>query len=591
MAKIRALDPITVTKIAAGEVIDRPASIVKELVENSLDAHATRVQVDIEDGGKRLIRITDNGDGISKEDLPIAPQRHTTSKITALEDLYLTDTFGFRGEALASVCHVAKLEITSRQEGAEAYHISAFQETISEPEITPLPKGTRIEVKDLFFDIPVRRQFLKTAGTERSHITDVIIQFAVSNPDIDFILISDGEEVVNSTGIKDQESLLIHLFGRSLKGHLVPVEHTIGPVTFKGHISDPTLTFSNRGKQIVSVNRRLVKSGVVQKALMESFKDLIPARRFPLVALDISVSKQNVDVNIHPQKLDIKFVNPGFLYDALPKAIKFSLQSNNTPLPTVAPAWNPFETHMSPEGTHPSSPSPSSDMAFSGNYNQQFAAYNADTEQQQTPPMDALRTLFSAGSDEKPVFDYFQLFNTYIVIKTPEGLYVLDQHAVHERILYEKIKDTFGQNTERQALLLSEIVDLSPDLFVIFQEHTEYFKDLNFVIEEFGTNKLVVRELPVAFAESNTKDLVIDILEQLKDYPGSSRDLTLDQKETLQMRACKAAIKAGKTMYPEEVERLVEDLVKSPSNYTCPHGRPLCIFFDKNKMESLFLRS
>lgn len=585
MAKIRALDPITVTKISAGEVIDRPASIVKELVENSLDAHATRIQVDIEDGGKRLIRITDNGEGISKEDLPMAPQRHTTSKITALEDLYLTETFGFRGEALASVCHVAKVDITSRQNDADAYHVSAFQDAISEPEISSLPKGTRIEVKDLFFDIPVRRQFLKTAGTERSHITDVMIQFAVSNPDIDFILISDGEEVVNSTGIQDQASLLIHLFGRSLKGHLVPVEHTIGPVTFKGHISDPTLTFSNRSKQIVSVNRRLVKSGVIQKALMESFKDLIPARRFPLVALDISVAKQSVDVNIHPQKLDIKFVNPGFLYDALPKAVSFSLQSNNTPLPT--PQENPFQQHTI-------SPSPGvtiQDTPLSGNYNQQFASYNAETDTPNIPSPESISTLFSPTETDKPIFDYFQLFNTYIVIKTPEGLYILDQHAVHERILYEKIKDTFGQSTERQALLLSEIVDVSPDLFTLFQDHVEYFSDLNFVIEEFGQNKLVVRELPIAFAESNTKDLVLDILEQLKEYPSSSRNLTLDQKEMLQMRACKAAIKAGKTMYPEEVQRLVEDLVKCPSNYTCPHGRPLCIFFDKSKMESLFLRS
>lgn len=586
MAKIRALDPITVTKIAAGEVIDRPASIVKELIENSLDAHATRIQVDIEDGGKRLIRITDNGDGISKEDLPIAPQRHTTSKIMALEDLYITDTFGFRGEALASVCHVAKLEITSKQQDAEAYRVSAFQDTISKPEIASLPKGTRIDVKDLFFDIPVRRQFLKTAGTERSHITDILIQFAISNPDVDFVFNSDGEEIVNSTGIQNQESLLIHLFGRSLKGHLIPVEHTIGPVTFKGHISDPTLTFSNRSKQILSVNRRLVKSGVIQKALMESFKDLIPARRFPLVALDISVSKHTVDVNIHPQKLDIKFVNPGFLYDALPKAITFSLQSSTTPLPTSQP-HNPFGSHMNTENT----PSPSPSMAFSGNYNQHFAPYNADTSPQPMPSMDALTTLFSAGTDEKPIFDYFQLFNTYIVVKTPEGLYILDQHAVHERILYEKIKDTFGQHSERQALLLSEIVDVSPDLFAIFQEQADYFEKLNFVVEEFGNNKLVVRELPIAFAESNTKDLVVDILEQLKEYPDSSRDLTLDQKEALQMRACKAAIKAGKTLYPEEVERLVEDLVKCPSNYTCPHGRPLCIFFNKNKMESLFLRS
>jgi DNA mismatch repair protein MutL len=587
MSKIKELDPITITKIAAGEVIDRPSSIVKELVENSLDAGATAIRVEVNDGGKRLISITDNGHGMDKEDLALSARRHTTSKIERLEDLYDTDSFGFRGEALASISHVATMDITSKSTGQDAHHIRAFQDEISEPTLCSGTQGTTIEVKDLFFDVPVRRKFLKTASTELSYITDVIIHLTLTNPSIDFVLISDGKEIINSSGIQDQAQLIIHIYGRSLKGKLLKIDSQIGPVHITGHVSDPTLTFSNKSKQVIAVNRRLIKSAVVSRAVQDSFKDYIPYRRHPLAVLNISVEKSSVDVNIHPQKQDIKFINPGFLFDAVPKAIRFALSEIKADLPTLGQT----QSFGSPSSAFQGNASETS-VPFKSQDSVEFAPFNASPThggdlssitEQLFKPLDS--------SGQAPHYEYFQLFKTYIAIKTSEGLYLMDQHAAHERILYEQIKDKFDAAGARQALLLSEILDVTPAIFEVFKEHQDYFEKLNFVVEDFGENKLVVREIPVPFSDANVTELVLDILDQLKDYPGSSRDLTLDQKEKLQMRACKAAIKAGKTMYPDEVTRLVEDLVSSPSNFTCPHGRPLCLLFDKAKLERLFLRA
>ncbi len=577
MPIIKELDPITITKIAAGEVVDRPASIVKELIENSLDAGATLIKVEVQDGGKRLISIRDNGKGMDKEDLVLAPRRHTTSKISQLEDLYTTDSFGFRGEALASISHVATMDITSKTDLTEGYHIRVFQDEISDPQLCAGTTGTRIDIKDLFFDVPVRRKFLKTASTELSYVTDTIIHLALTNPSINFVLISDEKEIINTSGINDQAQLLIHIYGRSLKGKLLKIDSQIGPVHITGHISDPTLTYSNKSKQISAVNCRLVKSAVISRAIQDSFRDYIPHRRHPLSVLNISVDKDSVDVNIHPQKQDVKFISPGFLFDAVPKAIRFALSEIKANLPTIDPVF-PATSASSFQGNLSST-----SMPIHRQESGVYAPFNASPTEHLFKPLEE--------ESHTPYYEYFQLFKTYIAIKTHEGMYLMDQHAAHERVLYEQIKDKFDTSSNRQALLLSEIIELSPALFEVFKGHRDYFEKLNFLVEDFGENKLVVREIPVPFSDANVTELILDILEQLKDYPGSSRDLTLEQKEKLQMKACKAAIKAGKTMYPDEVTRLVEDLLKSPSNFTCPHGRPLCLLFDKAKLERLFLRA
>ena len=339
---IKQLDSVTINKIAAGEVIDRPVSIVKELIENAIDAGADTISIDIQDGGKELIRITDNGKGFYKDDLSLAPIRHATSKIQSIDDVYNTMSFGFRGEALASICHCSFLTITSKQVDCSAYQITAHQDKISSIQHVSHPVGTTILVENLFHNIPVRQRFLKSAATELSYILDCCIQFSLIQPNINFIVQADGNEKLNTTGISNMYQLLIMHYGKNLKEKCVPVDETIGPLTFKGYVSNPTLTFSNRSKQILSVNKRLIKNSLLSKSITDSFRDLIPQRRFPLVILNITIESSLVDVNIHPQKNDIKFLNPGFLFDSLPKAISLALHSVQDHVAPITPLVKPI---------------------------------------------------------------------------------------------------------------------------------------------------------------------------------------------------------------------------------------------------------
>ena len=591
--RIKQLDSVTINKIAAGEVIDRPASIVKELIENSLDAHATAITIDIKDGGKKCIHITDNGNGFHHEDLPLAPLRHATSKIRSLDDIYETESFGFRGEALASICHCAHLTITSKQENESAYTITAYKDDISAVKKTSHPKGSSIIINDLFHDLPVRQRFLKSTATELSYIVDYCIQFSLSNPHVSFVLLSDGQEKLNTTGITDLFQLIILFYGKSLKDSCVAVNETIGPITFIGYISDPTLTFSNRTKQLITVNGRIIKNSLIIKAITNSFRDLIPQRRFPLVILHITITQSLVDVNIHPQKADIKFVNPGFLFDCIPKVIMMSLQSSNQHTNPIEPIIREPQSSHGDKNKAISYPSFTASSSSNESYIEPYRVINKPLISDTSNLTEALPNLLSPlSSDTQPAkpLDYIQVLNTYIFLNTPTGAYLIDQHAVHERILYEKIKVQVAAQTERQVLLLSEVIDISLDLMIIFESEQDYFKELNFLIEPFGMDQLIVREIPNIFQKSSVAKLIISILNQLKDYPGSTRNLTLDQKEILQRQACRAAIKAGQTLYPEEINQLLIDFIKSPQNYTCPHGRPLYIFYNKSKLESLFLR-
>ncbi len=603
---IKQLDSVTINKIAAGEVIDRPASIVKELIENSLDAQANHIVIRIKDGGKELIEISDNGKGFHKDDLPIAPLRHTTSKISLVEDIYNTHTFGFRGEALASICHCAFLTISSKQKNASAFKLTAFKDSISDIQPTSHQNGTTISVEDLFHELPVRKKFLKSTATELSYIVDICLQFSLMHPHVSIILYSNDVEKINTTGVTSLKDLALLLYGKSLKDNCISVHQEIGPATFEGIISDPTLTFSNRQKQIISVNKRLIKNPLIYKSISESYRDLIAQRRFPLAILNIQIESSLVDVNIHPQKHDIKFINPGFIFDCIPKAITLSLQSSTQHIQPIHPIIN----HM-PESS--STVQESSNNVVLSPYkieNKASSSYTSeDTNQysallkKQTSPDHFSSQNISANYTEKALglfkphetnaktqLEFLQLLNTYIILKTPTGAYIIDQHAVHERILYEKIKDQYGTQQARQVLLVSEIVSVSLDLMEIFESEKKYFENLNFILEKFGQDQVVVREIPIHFQKASIGDLILSILLQLKEFPGSTRSLTLDQKEVLQRQACRAAIKAGQTLFPEEVEQLLRDFLKCPQNYTCPHGRPLFIFYDQSKFETLFLR-
>lgn len=584
-SRIKELDSVTVNKIAAGEVIDRPVSIVKELIENAIDAEATRIHITLKNGGKELIRINDNGHGFYKEDLKKAALRHATSKISSLEDLYNNDNFGFRGEALASVCHCAKLRIISKnKEEDTAFSIQAFQDSISELLPATHEVGSTIEVRDLFFNIPVREQFLKTAATETAYCLEICMHFALTHPEIDFVFSADEIERLNTSGIYDVKALAIHLFGNSLKHHLVDVHESLGPVKITGIISAPTLTFPNRQKQVVSVNNRLIKNSLIQKAILDAYRDRIPQRRFPLSILNITLQQSSVDVNVHPQKLDVKFLNPGFIFDVIPKALSLALQQHSSHTDLISSQVFPQATQAHTgftiyEQHHSSDP-----------FIIKNTPYTAETKiaSQFFEPLSQQSAL--NFSQSLAPLEYLQVFNTYIILKSTQGVYMIDQHAVHERILYEQIKNSFQKEQARQLLLVPEIIDLSADLMTIFESEAQYFRDLNFICEEFGPSQIIVREQPLIFQKASIKDLISDILNQLKDIPNSSRSLTAEQKDRLQRQACKAAIKAGQHLSEIEVKQLLQDFINSPQNFTCPHGRPLYIHFDKHRLESLFMR-
>jgi len=638
MGSIKKLDNVTIARIAAGEVIERPASVVKECLENALDAGASKVKVEIEDGGKRRIRITDNGSGMSKDDIIMAPVEHATSKISSLDDIEVVGSYGFRGEALASIAHVAKLTIISSVDGVTAYKVVAVDGGISDPEPTSHPKGSTIEVNDLFQELPVRQKFLKRDSTEAAHIYDIMLHTSLIHADKDFILISNGVEMLNSSGITDQATLIAHVFGPAVKDKLLEIDTHVGDFHFKGHISSPDITFGNRQKQVTAINRRIIKSPIIQKALTQSFRDLIPSKRFPLVVLNVEAEdRSQVDVNVHPQKMDVKFLNPGLIFDAFPKVIKVSVQSQHGDLDPISMPESysipPLLKESEPNRIKSFSPLTASYGAVTSNEGQSTAfssqlnsmPENPDVTQSSSfsysqPPFGSVAEgMGGAGDERDPVMDFFnqeqeaflnfdhfennpsgmdddvlffQVFDTYIVMKADNGLWIIDQHAVHERILYERIKEQFGQEDLKQPLLIAEVIDLTPDLFAVFQEEAEQFKSLNFEIEEFGEGQIVIREIPAEFADvPSLGDWVKDILLRLKEVPGSSTDAALENKEDLQMKACKAAIKAGKRLSQLEIKQLVKDFQVSPQNFTCPHGRPLYVSFSKSELEKRFLRT
>lgn len=598
---IKELDEQTINKIAAGEVIDRPASIIKECVENSIDAGATLIEIDVAQGGVKRITISDNGKGMNAADLKLAPIRHATSKISQLEDIYNTLTMGFRGEALASICHVAKTTIRSKAEGSDtAYQITAYLGEISEPEEASRDTGTTIEVRDLFFEIPVRRQYLKAPASELIKIQQVLVPFMLIHPDIDFVLSNEGAELISSIGLNDVPVLMEQLLDKKCKGHLVSFESSAMGLHVKGWASDPTVTFSNRNKQVIAVNKRLVLHPAIRKIIQDVYRDVIPYNRFPACVIDIEIDPQAIDVNIHPKKEDIKFLQTDLLFKVLPRTIRSSFSKHHdvfvSPVPdrpTVEAREFTFTPAQAPTNT-------SVDAAPVSSVGSVVSASSMEAPIQKTTQSPFLEPFAIAPSPSlyiEPetktgqVLSYFQMFNTYIVLKTADKMWVLDQHAVHERILYEEIKESQSQNLkEVQLLLVPEYIDLDPEQMATFEECQEWFKSLHIDLEVFSPSQLVLRQCPMIFSDCKLSEWIVDLINSTQQL-GATPQLTPDTKAKWEMQACKAAIKAGKPLSLSEVKELCEMFVASPSNFTCPHGRPLYKTFSKSDLEKLFNRA
>ncbi len=569
MPQIKLLDALTVSKIAAGEVIDRPSSVVKELVENCIDSGATSIEIVLRDAGRTLIMVRDNGGGIERDDLLIAPLPHTTSKLSSVDELMTVSSYGFRGEALASMAHVASLHLTSAVEGGMGYHVIAHHNVVSDPVPVAHSRGTTVEVKDLFFNIPVRKKFLKSDSVEIGYVYDLVLQLALIHPEIDFKLVSQGNELLNTSGVSDMETLIMLLFSKEARGKLLTVDTHVGAVHVIGVIGAPTFTLPSRAKQVLAVNGRIIKNPVLQKCIMDVYRDLIPAKRYPLAVIDLRVDHASVDVNIHPQKMDVRFVQSGMMYDAMAKALRAVIGQVN---------YQPYSpsTYLSSEGYSPSFAYPS--------FTHSTPSLSESSSAMGLYDMSELRTL------ESQHIEFFQFLETYIILKASHLIYILDQHAVHERILYEQFKAQASVQIATQPLLISEVIALSPPLMSVFLESQGDLQRLGVDVEVFGEDQVVIRAIPTLMEGTSLSDWLLTYLASIGESETSEYSIVADQKERLQMKACKAAIKAGKRMPDLEVKQLLQDLVKSPSNFTCPHGRPLFITFGKSELERLFLR-
>jgi len=673
MSRIQQLDASVINKIAAGEVIERPANVVKELIENSVDAMATRIEVDIIEGGAELIRITDDGEGIHPDDILLAVSSHATSKIVTAEDLFFIQTMGFRGEALASIAEVSHINIRSRQKDAVA-GVELDVNCGDRSDVIPCgcPTGTRIEIRNLFASTPVRRKFLKTKSTEFGHISDQFTRVALANPRLRMILRHNDKVVFDlpaSDGLIDRLQMF---YGKSLTDHLVWVESEVGEVRMSGYVAHPSQSKSGRKWQHLFLNGRWFQDRSIQHALTESYRGLLMVGRQPISFMFVDMPPSAFDVNVHPTKVEVRFVDGQQLYRQMlsmirTKFLTMDLDSemqlgrgraadeDNQREPvgaSVAPQQKlqaELEEWATDSGTVPakrpdfqnSSPpittwsvrqsqadlarmlAPSahereaqeSDVAFAeeaalpetveaaeemfvGREDGQAFGEQAETSESvanDKTPTDSKATVDDGGKPAPGVGSEsgeraMQIMDCYLVVEAEQGMMIIDQHALHERIMYEYLRPrVLNGSVESQRMLIPETIDLTAREASLVVEHAEVLGQIGIGVEEFGTNTVLVNKWPVMMKKARPAEMIRDIAEQLEsqEKKPTRRDV-LD--ELLHMMSCKAAIKSGQRLKPEEIDSLLAQRHLCDDAHHCPHGRPTALVLSQTELDKQFGR-
>ena len=583
MGNIVLLDDLTINKIAAGEVIERPANVVKELVENSIDAGAKNIVVEIKNGGKTFIRISDNGKGISIDDMPIALERHATSKIRQIEDLEKTYTMGFRGEALASIVSISRLTIVSKTLDmpsgiklvAEAGDILGTEEVGSQV-------GTTMTVENLFFNVPVRYKFLKNDATEFRYIKELVQKIALANLDVSIKLINDGKNVFQSSGNGNIKDIVYTLYGKEVKDNLVEVDHKEGDVRITGVVGNTLMAKDSRKNQIFFLNKRNIKNQVLTSSADQAFKGGTGIGKYGFFILNIEMPATQYDVNVHPTKMEVRFKDEQVLYKIVYHAIKEALLNKeflgNTDLENNKDTYiqNEFEfltNHYNTTEENNSSKYISSSKIVMPTLEETNSKYmNMGNDGK----------LDLINRDEIRNVDYKYcgiIFRTFIMIEINDELYLVDQHAAHERVLYEQIKENYKNNIQNnsQLMLFPEIINLTHKEMEFVQNNIELFKNYGFDIELFGENSIKINGIPdIEYKiKIDTKDVFMDILDEMLT---KERTTIKDVEERfIATVACKAAVKANMDLAEDEVHKLLDRLLKLKNPYTCPHGRPTTI--------------
>ncbi|KPL83644.1 hypothetical protein ADN01_07520 [Levilinea saccharolytica] len=588
MHAIQILPEAVASQIAAGEVIERPASVVKELLENALDAGARQVTVRVEDAGRRLMEIADDGAGIAAAELPLAVTRHATSKLRSAEDLFHIQTLGFRGEALASIGSVSRLTLTSRPaQHAVGARLVVEGGTLRANEPLGTPEGTVVRVENLFFNVPARLKFLKRDITERQQIDALVTRYALAYPQVRFSLFQDGRAVLQTSGNGDRREILASLLGVDTARQMIEVALEDQDVRVQGYISPVALTRSNRREITFFVNGRWVQDSALSTALLQAYRTLLMVGRFPLAVLFVELDPEAVDVNVHPAKAEVRFRSPDAVFSGVQRAVRRALLTSS-PVPQVSSGWQPPQPTALGQGAfdlHSASRpaiDPAWDMAadLARAEKSEGAAVNAASAQNPAalPPSGMLPLLRLVG----------QVGGTYLVAEGPDGLYLIDQHAAHERVLFERMMGGLTAPLAGQALLEAAVVQLPAAQAALLNEQIPLLSRLGFDIEPFGPNTFRVRAIPALITGSDPAAAVRVLVE---DFEEDETPLQAEREARLVARICKrAAVKGGQSLSPEEQRALLRDLEACFSPRTCPHGRPTMIHLTVDVLERQFGR-
>jgi DNA mismatch repair protein MutL len=658
MGRIRILSDIVANQIAAGEVVERPASVVKELLENSLDAGATRIRIEVEAGGRKLIRIVDNGHGMVRDDALLAFERHATSKLRTSDDLLSISTLGFRGEALPSIASVSRLQLETRvPEDKAGTLVEIAGGSILRVEDAGLPVGTTITIRDLFFNTPARRKFLKSEQTELSHVAALVTHYALVHPTKHFELHSATQALLIAPAVANAADRLFQIFGKDTSNYMLPIAAEMdftraglpepppwkrdedytppdpGYLRLTGFVSKPELQKLNRNSIYVFVNERLIRDKLILHALNEAYRNILPPTSFPVVLLFLEMPPQEVDVNVHPAKTEVRFRQPSFVHDFVrdtirtalmqarpaasfataltsgPRGVSSSLLLDVSPLPggddvipqpvfepTTFPQSEPYnaadtETFHAPQIKSPTfhlaapivPPSPGR-FAFSGHsipigYEQiDPATYEAAPQQADT--LTALSTLKPLG----------QLRDSFILATNEEGLWIIDQHVAHERILFEKVlRERDTEHIQRQRLLMPLLIDLLPAQMITFAEIAEELDRNGFEAEPFGPRTLAVKAAPVGLEGIELERMLEEVL-AIPDRNQQSENAEARRRRIAASMACHAAIKINQPLDPEKIDWLLTELSKTEHPTACPHGRPIALRYSHKDIQRAFQR-
>ncbi len=614
MAEIQVLDKQTIDQIAAGEVVERPSSVVKELVENSLDAGAKHITVEIKDGGISYIRITDNGCGIDSNQIEKAFLRHSTSKIRQAEDLTRIHSLGFRGEALSSIAAVSQVElITKIKDDFMGSRFTIEGGINGHLEEIGAPDGTTFVIRNLFFNTPVRKKFLKTPQTEAAYITGLMEKYALCRPDVAFKVIVNGQTKLQSPGNGQLEDAIYRVFGREIIGDLMPIYINDEQITIHGFIAKPVVSRGNRNFEHFFINGRYITSNFLSKCVEEAYKSFVMQHKFPFVLLSIEMNPSEVDVNVHPTKMEVRFSNEPHIYELLTKGILDVLTGREL-IPSVTLEKNEVKAE-------PPKPSVAKPEPFESKKIEQLRAvvrenspYNMHYGERKVHPIAAEKSVSPFVEENKEISPAVQItmfeenkpmllntqskpshriigqvFKTYWLVEFNDALYIIDQHAAHERVLYERtIKSIQNKEMTSQTISPPLVLALSDLEITYLEKYKEQFERIGYTFESFGGQDIIVNTVPYNMFGIRDKDLFLGMLDDLKDFKGNETpDIVL---EKVAMMSCKAAVKGNQHLSEKEAFQLIDDLLTLENPYHCPHGRPTIIEMSKYEMERKFKR-